>query len=52
MAESRSYHLVDMICLECGNALLYVSRHVCDYSGMIPTWEQESGRLQYDTPRV
>lgn len=30
--ESRSstYHLGDMICLVCGNALLHVNRHVCD----------------------
>lgn len=30
--ESRSstYHLADMICLVCGNSLLYVNRHVCD----------------------
>lgn len=41
--ESRgcSYHLSDMICLECGNALLYVNRHVCDVrynNGQMTDW--------------
>lgn len=53
--KSRSsYHLADTICLECGNALLYVNRHVlwCQIqrradgegflanSSSITTWEQ------------
>lgn len=53
--KSRSgYHLADTICLECGNALLYVNRHVCDVrynngqtgrvflptAPSITTWEQ------------